>query len=427
MLCDYKSSHDLCFRFEVSNPFTTGNCPSRYHNFYIKMAIRAHYPNDDGILSGNRLHFEARLTSMQEIIYDGEEAHLLTVKLSFLKSFSHDLRFLGAQVDIRLRGRVPFLLPSIKKISPEGLAVHVSDREIFSGQERMAQVGAVAGPSQVNLNVKETRGKKTTFKGERYIHGVTPDDMRASWRLYEEKGCRSGLPPIFRLGIVVCPRTTFDMKIDMSVRRKQFRVFGIGLGWEKTISTKPWRQTLKEIFSCGDENYGWETPLVDNQSVWETIWRELFPETPLPGPILNVATGDGSADRVISQAAADVVRYQSCNELSPRNRESLAILKGLLGFSDWNWKPSNERNFLQTTLLAASAAGGGLAREQVQQGAGPAMTQGEAHVGRPLYPPPSAPWPREITFGDMMPKTSWNDRDLDSTTGVGRYYDAAQM
>ncbi|KUL91387.1 hypothetical protein ZTR_01578 [Talaromyces verruculosus] len=416
------------------------------------MSIRARYGNDHGTFGPNDLQFEAKWVSKQEIIYEGQNGYLLTVKLTFLKPFAHDLRFRGAQVNIQLH-KTGDVEPSIRKISPEGLAIQVSNTEIYNGQELIVGGGAAAGPTQVNLNVKEMRGKRTTFKGERYIHGIS-DDKRAFWRLYEERGCRSGLPPIVRLGIVICPRVGCDMEISMSVQRKRCRLWGtdIGFGGETTISAKSTRGGLEV-----------------EKSRWKEIWeKRLFPNPDLTGHILSALKDDSSDE--IKEAVREAGRYRSCQRLSPKDKEILSILKGLLGFSHWNWKAKNDRTLLETKPRAlvdsAETAGKetkknrklveeGVEKEEVRNERTLLETKGalvdsaetaeketkkneepveegekqERPVQERVIPSlQDAIGNLDIPILDyLIPKSSWDEWDLESITGVGGYYNVAQM
>jgi hypothetical protein len=208
-------------------------------------AVR-HFPEDprsDGILmavfDGAKLlyrrdaYFQAKLTSVDRILYEGEDVHMIRFELNFMRSFSQQYRFRGADIDITVQKvfdiKPSDSKPSIRKIFPTVLTVDVSEREIQKNNEVSAGAGATAGSAQLNLSVKETHQDKTSFKGTRKFHGIIKGDSAASWRLYEEKGSQSGIPSIFRIATLVhCPKGEFQIKLKMSARMVKWpKLFGL--------------------------------------------------------------------------------------------------------------------------------------------------------------------------------------------------------
>jgi ankyrin repeat protein len=183
--------------------------------------ILATYDNHD-------IFFDAKLESIRSSRHDDEDVHSIQLKLNFMKSISTNHRIRYAKVDVRLREGPSGDSPHIRTIMPQADRVEVSEQEITSGQKFTVGASGNGGPSSsVNISMEGSKGKKSTFKGVRIIHGAVKDRMHASWRLYEEPGSKSGLPEIVRLLMVVQCQGEFDMLLSMSIKACHFFTFGI--------------------------------------------------------------------------------------------------------------------------------------------------------------------------------------------------------
>ncbi|GFF32002.1 isoform 2 of ankyrin repeat domain-containing protein 50 [Aspergillus udagawae] len=160
--------------------------------------------------------------------HDDEDVHSIQLKLNFMKSISTNHRIRYAKVDVRLREGPSGDSPHIRTIMPQADRVEVSEQEITSGQKFTVGASGNGGPSSsVNISMEGSKGKRSTFKGVRIIHGAVKDRMHASWRLYEEPGSKSGLPEIVRLLMVVQCQGEFDIRLSLSIKACHFFTFGI--------------------------------------------------------------------------------------------------------------------------------------------------------------------------------------------------------
>src|SRR3954465_6838222 len=99
------------------------------------------------------------------------KVYLISFELNFMRSFSQQYRFRGA--DITITPKKDFNVepsdsePSIRNIFPTVLAVDVSEGEIRESTEVTTGAGVSGGPGKLNASVKLTDQDKTSFKGER--------------------------------------------------------------------------------------------------------------------------------------------------------------------------------------------------------------------------------------------------------------------
>jgi hypothetical protein len=178
------------------------------------------------VFDGKRLLFrrdtylQAKLTTAKRIVYNTEDVYLLGFELNFMKSFSPQYRFRGADINITVqKDGTSDSKPSITKIVPTIIAVDVSEREVQDTNEITVGAAASAGPGQSNVSAKQTHNDKTNFTGRRKFHGVIKRDDTAFWRLYEEPESQSGIPSIFRLvTLVQCLEGGFTVRLEVSAR-----------------------------------------------------------------------------------------------------------------------------------------------------------------------------------------------------------------
>jgi ankyrin repeat protein len=182
--------------------------------------ILATYDNHD-------VFCDAKLVAIRSSRHGDDDVHSIQLKLNFMKPISTNHRIRYAKVDVMLREGPSGDSPHIRTIMPQADRVEVSEQEITSGQKLTVGASGNGGPSSVNISMEGSKGKRSTFKGVRIIHGAVKDRMHASWRLYEEPGSRSGLPEIVRLLMVVQCEGEFDMRLSMSVKACHFFTFGI--------------------------------------------------------------------------------------------------------------------------------------------------------------------------------------------------------
>jgi hypothetical protein len=168
-----------------------------------------------GLLYRKDTYFQAKLTSAERVLYEGQDVYLLSFELNFIKSFSPQYRFRGADISITVQKDNPSdLEPSITNIFPSTIERGIQDTtKIATGAE------ALAGPGHTNESARQTLHDKATIKERNKFLGVVKGDNTASWRLYEKLGSQSGIPAIFRLVTLVrCLKGGFKVQLEASVR-----------------------------------------------------------------------------------------------------------------------------------------------------------------------------------------------------------------
>ncbi|UKZ68948.1 uncharacterized protein TrAtP1_009966 [Trichoderma atroviride] len=173
-----------------------------------------------GLLYRKDTYFQAKLTTAERVLYEGQDVYLLSFELNFMRSFSPQYRFRGADINITFqKDKSSDSEPSITQIFPSIIAVDVGGRNVQDTAELTAGAGASAGPGQINASAKQIHNDKTTFEGRRKFLGLMKGDNTASWRLYEEPGSQSGIPAVFRLVTLVrCLKGGFKVQLEASVR-----------------------------------------------------------------------------------------------------------------------------------------------------------------------------------------------------------------
>ncbi|RAH41159.1 ankyrin repeat domain-containing protein, partial [Aspergillus brunneoviolaceus CBS 621.78] len=187
--------------------------------------------NGDGYIlakyDGHDIYCDAKMESIHSSSHEGQEMHAIQLKLNFMKPHSLKHRIRYAEVDVALYATDLKASPNIRTIMPQADRVEVSEQEITTGQKFTVGANGNGGPSSVNISMEGSKGRKSTFKGVRIIHGAVKDRMHASWRLYEEPGSKSGLPEIVRLLLVVQCEAEFELRASLSARASHFFSFGI--------------------------------------------------------------------------------------------------------------------------------------------------------------------------------------------------------
>lgn len=176
------------------------------------------------------VYFQAKLATAERIWFEKQDVYLLSFELGFMKSFSLEYRFRGADINLTVeKGDSSDCEPSITRIFPTTIAVDISEREIQDTNELTAGVGGPAGPVQLNTSATRTHFDKTNFKGSRKFHGLIKKENTACWRLYEEARSQSGISPVFRLvALVQCLRGDFKVQLDVSARIVKWpKLFGL--------------------------------------------------------------------------------------------------------------------------------------------------------------------------------------------------------
>ncbi|PYI25675.1 hypothetical protein BP00DRAFT_357880 [Aspergillus indologenus CBS 114.80] len=194
--------------------------------------------NGDGFIlakyDGHDIYCDAKMESIHSSSHEGQEMHAIQLKLNFMKPHSLKHRIRYAEVDVALHAIDQKALPNIRTIMPQADRVEVSEQEITTGQKFTVGANGNGGPSSVNISMEGSKGRKSTFKGVRIIHGAVKDRMHASWRLYEEPGSKSGLPEIVRLLLVVQCDAAFELRASLSARASHSLSFGI----PRTVTAK---------------------------------------------------------------------------------------------------------------------------------------------------------------------------------------------
>ena len=240
--------------------------------------------------SSQDCYFDIKLVQIESTTFHRKPAHQLSFKVDLARPFDVAKRIRSACVSVKIGRRsgsqVP---PKILGITPEASLVHIADHETSHGQT----IGVTAGtpptaPGSVSLSGNLSWGDKTTFKGERLIHGYLLADNEAHWKLYEEPRSKSGLPPSLSLLVVVGSDASFQVSANMSTARWS----GWGpIGTVRSISTPVLEEArVQYIVQSGPVDYVGEraikvsdditTMLRESQErmqILEGIVDELFP------------------------------------------------------------------------------------------------------------------------------------------------------
>ncbi|KAK1240280.1 hypothetical protein MKX08_007722 [Trichoderma sp. CBMAI-0020] len=242
-----------------------------------------------GLLYRKDTYFQAKLTTAERVLYEGQDVYLLSFELNFMRSFSPQYRFRGADISITFtKDKSSDSEPSITKIFPSIIAVDVGDRNVQDATGLTAGAGASAGPGHMDASAKQIHNGKTTFEGRRKFLGLIKGDNTASWRLYEEPGSQSGIPAVFRLVTLVrCLKGGFKVQLETSVRMAGGpKLLGLhklffdsafkARSYTHTISAQPipfdWRKLYEEAKNLSPDNEA-------DREAWNRDISEFFLES----------------------------------------------------------------------------------------------------------------------------------------------------
>lgn len=276
-ICDRSSaptSSPTLERYFPEDPFSGG----------VLMAVF----DGKGLLYRKDTYFQAKLATAERLLCEGQDVYLLSFELNFMRSFSPQYRFRGADINITLqKDKSSDSEPSITQIFPSIIAVDVGERNVQDA-ELTAGAGASAGPGRTNASAKPMHNDKTTFEGRRKFLGLMKGDNTASWRLYEEPGSQSGIPAVFRLVTLVrCLKGGFKVQLEASVRMAGGpKLLGLhklffdstfkARSYTHTISAQPipfdWRKLYEEAKNLSPDNEA-------DREAWNRDISEFFLES----------------------------------------------------------------------------------------------------------------------------------------------------
>lgn len=177
-------------------------------------------------------YFDVRLTEVELTYFHSEKlVHQLSFRLDLARPFEDIKRIRSAQLTITVEnedGSSSTATPEILAITPEASLIHIADHEVTTGQTVGLTAGAppaVGGSLSANANL--SWGDKTTFEGNRLVHGYIPVSNQAQWKMYEEARSKSGLPPVLYFLIVLRAQSNFRVTAQLHIHRwTGWRFFG---------------------------------------------------------------------------------------------------------------------------------------------------------------------------------------------------------
>ena len=180
-------------------------------------------------------YFDLKLTQVESTTFHGKPARQLQFKLNLVRPFDIAKRIRAATISVKVsKQKKSPASPKITGIDPEASLVKIADHEITTGQTIGVSAGTPApAPGSVSASANLSWGDKTTFAGNRLIHGFMVSEHDAQWKMYEEPRSKSGLPPSLSLLVIVESDDEFRVSAKLSLRR--WRGWGM-FGMEKSIS-----------------------------------------------------------------------------------------------------------------------------------------------------------------------------------------------
>lgn len=177
-------------------------------------------------------YFDVRLTEVELTYFHSQRlVHQLSFRLDLARPFEDIKRIRSAQLTVSVEnedGSSSNARPEILAITPEASLIHIADHEVTTGQTVGLTAGAppaVGGSLSANANL--SWGDKTTFEGNRLVHGYIPSSNQAQWKMYEEARSKSGLPPVLYFLIVLRAQNDFRVKAQLHIHRwTGWRLFG---------------------------------------------------------------------------------------------------------------------------------------------------------------------------------------------------------
>ena len=178
--------------------------------------------------SSGDCYFDIKLMRVEPVTWQTRPAQTLRFQVDLARPFDAAKRIQSARVSITVKKRHRSVnSPQILGINPEATHVKMADHEITNGQS----VGVAAGtpptmPGSLTLSGNMSFGQKTSFSGDRLIHGfiLPPGQPRkghheARWQMYEESRSKSGLPPSLSIIMIVESDDDFRVSAELCVSR----------------------------------------------------------------------------------------------------------------------------------------------------------------------------------------------------------------
>ncbi|KIX99583.1 uncharacterized protein Z520_04216 [Fonsecaea multimorphosa CBS 102226] len=171
--------------------------------------------------SSQDCYFDIKLTQVESTTFHAQPAQKLEFKLDLARPFSVAKRIRSARVSIEVSGgTVSKRSPRVMGINPEASLVKIADQEVTRGQSLGLTTGtSPAAPGSLSLSGNLSFGQKTSFAGNRLIHGFMVSESRAQWKMYEEPNSKSGLPPSLSLLMIVESDEDFRVSAELCVLR----------------------------------------------------------------------------------------------------------------------------------------------------------------------------------------------------------------
>lgn len=219
---------------ESTTKVQPGNDATRIDRANPLPFVLARHQSDD-------CYFDVRLTQVELTYFHGKRlVHQLSFRLDLARPFEESKRIRAAQLTINVvnrNGSASDTDPEILAITPEASLIHIADHEVTTGQTVGVTAGAPpAAGASLSANANLSWGDKTTFKGNRLVHGYIPSSTQAQWKMYEETRSKSGLPPVLYFLVVLRAPGDFVVTADLHIRR--WTGWGF-LGMRKQVSAGP--------------------------------------------------------------------------------------------------------------------------------------------------------------------------------------------
>lgn len=170
-------------------------------------------------------YFDVRLTHVELTYFHGKRlVHQLSFRLDLARPFEDSKRIRAAQLTINVASKnassASGTTPEILAINPEASLIHIADHEVTTGQTVGVTAGAPpAAGGSLAANAELSWGDKTTFKGNRLVHGYIPSSTQAQWKMYEETRSQSGLPPVLYFLVILRAPGDFVVTANLHIRR----------------------------------------------------------------------------------------------------------------------------------------------------------------------------------------------------------------
>ena len=286
---------------------------------------------------GCNCYFDLKLTQVESTTFHGKPARQLQFKLNLVKPFNIVKRIRAATISIKVSNKEQSpASPKIMGIDPESSLVKIADNEITTGQTIGISAGTPAlAPASASASTLFSWGEKTTFDGNRLIHGFMVSEHEAQWKMYEEPLSKSGLPPSLSLLMIVESHAAFRVSAKLSLRRWR------GWGW------RGWRMIgMERSIPAPSNKKDFSVPLASLETVGEQALKisdnitRLFNEGEEMGKVLKGAVNKllpqlesyasfTKDDTVIVAHKKIVAKFKLLESMaaSPERRQLLSILR----------------------------------------------------------------------------------------------------